>query len=125
MNLAMKSPPLLLLVLLTIVLPSPTRAADATITLAWDYPTNELSMTLTFKLYHSETLTLPAAQWTVLTNIPGTSLQVTVPVTISQHYFYLTASNWWGESDPSNVASTPAPPRSGRLTIHRGPTTDH
>jgi hypothetical protein len=73
-----------------------------------------------FKLYHSTDPAVPLAQWTPLTNIAGTNLSVTLNIEPGVHCFFLTASNWWGESDPSNVASTPAPPRSGNLTIRRG-----
>ena len=91
-----------------------------TVTLAWDYPSAELNTNLTFKLYHSTNPTLPLAQWMPFTNIAGTNLSVALSINVGVHFFFLTASNWWGESDPSNVASTPAPPRSGVLVIRRG-----
>ena len=91
-----------------------------TVTLVWDYPSAELNTNLTFKLYHSINPTLPLAQWTPFTNIAGTNLSVALSIDVGVHFFFLTASNWWGESDPSNVASTPAPPRSGVLMIRRG-----
>lgn len=89
--------------------------------LEWDYPTVDESPDLVFKLYHSPIASAPLANWVCLTNIPGTNRQVRVNVEAGKNFFYLTASNWWGESTPSNVASTPALPRSDmQPTIKRG-----
>ena len=96
-----------------------TLASD-TVTLAWDYPLAELTTNLTFKLYHSTNPAIPPTQWTPFTNIVGTNLSAALSIDVGVHFFFLTASNWWGESDPSNVASTPPPPRSGVLVIRRG-----
>lgn len=113
---------LLLSAVLLAPLPQPSAGAPAsdTVTLAWDYPSAELTTNLTFKLYHSTNPALPLTQWTPFTNIAGTNLSVALFLDVGVHFFFLTASNWWGESDPSNVASTPAPPRSGVLAIRRG-----
>ena len=108
---------------LSLILANSTPAgtpASCDVTLAWDYPASELSTNLCFKLYHSVNPAQPLAQWTPITNVAGTNLSVTIQVDVGVHFFFLTASNWWGESDPSNVASTPLPPRSGVLTIRRG-----
>ena len=113
--------PMSLCALFLTAVPSPAgTTATNDITLAWDYPASELSTNLSFKLYHSVNPAQPLAQWTPITNIAGTNLSVSLPVEVGVHFFYLTASNWWGESDPSNVASTPPPPRSGILGIRRG-----
>jgi len=93
---------------------------NETVTLTWDYPAADLSPDLTFRIRHSTEADLPFAKWSVLTNVAGTNLSVTLNLEPGQHYFYLTATNWWGESDPSNIASTPPRPRSGALRIHRG-----
>ena len=77
-----------------------------TITLAWNYPTNELSTNLTFNLYHSLTITNPLP-WTVMTNIVGTNLVCSLNIIPGEHYFYVTASNFWGESVPSNILGLP------------------
>ena len=82
------------------------------ITLAWNYPANQLSTGLVFRVYSSLDITTPLQNWTVLTNVVGTNLFVTLSVQPGARYFSLTASNLWGESDFSNVASTPAVPRS-------------
>lgn len=86
------------------------------ITLAWDYPTNELGMDLTFRVYRSGDL----RNWTLLTNVVGTNATVAVQVQPGQHFFAMTASNFWGESDFSAVASTPPLPRSdSKVSITR------
>ena len=91
------------------------------VTLAWDYPTNELTTNLVFKLYHSTNIVAPLGTWTVLTNVVGTNLSVSVVVTPGVNFFAMTASNLWGESDFSNVAETPALPSSGTgLKVKRG-----
>lgn len=78
---------------------------------AWQYPTNQLSTNLTFRLYASPDAAAPATNWLVVTNVVGTNLGVTLPLAPTNLFFFVTASNLWGESNPSQVVSTPAPPR--------------
>lgn len=85
------------------VVPLPPRS----LSLAWDYPASAQSTDLVFKLYHSSDLSVPQTNWLVLTNVAGTNLAVTLSVIPGAHFFYLTASNWWGESGPSNLVLTP------------------
>jgi hypothetical protein len=87
------------------------------VTLVWNYPEAELSTNLVFKLYSSPNPATPLASWALLVTVPGTNTQATVPMQPTNMFFVLTASNYWGESDFSNVASTPVPPRSGTLQI--------
>ncbi len=87
------------------------------VTLCWEYPAAEQTPDLHFRVYHSTNPDLPLYKWTPLTNTAGTNCSITVPVERGRHFFYITASNWWGESDPSNIASTPAPPRSVFVSI--------
>jgi len=90
------------------------------VTLVWDYPTNEMTTNLWFNLYHSTNITVPLANWPLMTNIVGTTNLVKIQVVPGEHYFYVTASNWWAESPPSNVAATPPLPRtSSGLQIFR------
>ena len=84
----------------------PTFLMSDPLTLAWNYPTNEMSTNLTFKMYHSLNVTNPLP-WTVITNIVGTSLQCYLDVVKGEHYYYVTASNMWGESIPSNILGLP------------------
>lgn len=82
------------------------------ITLYWTYPQSELSTNLTFNIYSSTDVGVPVPSWPLFTNVSGLSTNITVPLTPQARFFYVTASNLWGESPPSNVASTPNPPRS-------------
>jgi hypothetical protein len=79
------------------------------VTLAWDYRTNNLPSTVFF-VYGSETLTEPT-NWPVITVVTGQTWATfqTVP---ASWFFAVTASNWWGESDFSNVLEIPEPPSS-------------
>ena len=87
-------------------------AIDGKVTLVWDYPVSEMTTNLTFKVYSSTNIIIPLTNWVVLTNIVGTTNSVKVQITPGACFFYVTASNFWGESNPSNVASTPVLPRS-------------
>lgn len=87
----------------------------STVTLAWEYP--ELSTNNTFNLYYSTNLTVSLTNWAMLTNVAGTNLSVTIAVQPVDTFFYVTCSNIIGESPPSNVATQPAPPISGVLSI--------
>jgi hypothetical protein len=82
------------------------------VTLAWDYPTNELSRDLTFLIRRSTNISIPMTNWTVIARVVGTNMQATVFVTPGVNFFVCTASNLWGESDFSNVVSMPGLPRS-------------
>lgn len=86
------------------------------VTLAW----NPQSGVDTFYLYTSTNAALPLNQWTPLTNAPGTATNLVVIMTPGQQFFFLTASNLWGESGPSNTANTPpVPTGQTNLVIHR------
>lgn len=74
------------------------------VTIYWSYPaTNQVD---SFYVYYTTNVILPMP-WTPLTNSPGTQLNATVSLTPGQYYFYVTASNFWGESGTSNVTNTP------------------
>ena len=81
------------------------------ITISWDpAPTNNL--VTGYFVYSADAITGP---WTCIgsaTNGPAPSFYVALQP--CQKFFYLTASNWWGESLPSNVFSTP--PVAGLVT---------
>ena len=81
----------------------------STITLYWDYPPALLSPDLTFKIYSSTDM----INWVNFTNVVGTNTEITIPITASRMFFTATASNFWGESDFSNTASTPNAPLGG------------
>jgi hypothetical protein len=106
----------LILLLLLVALPS-LAALRTNVTLVFDYPVNELSTNLTFKFYSSTNAAAPLASWTLFAAVPATNTTYTFPLQPQQRFFFVTASNYWAESDPSSVASTPVPPRSGVLSI--------
>lgn len=91
-----------------------------TVVLFWDYPANELSTNLTFKIYSTTNAALAVSSWPVLTNKVGTNTTITLPIDAVQRYYVVTASNWWGESDFSNVAGTPPLPRD-QTNLRLGP----
>ena len=83
------------------------------VTLQWDkYPTNQISPDLILKVYSSTNLAIPLSSWPLVATVNPTNVTVTLPIDAHQRFYVMTASNWWGESDFGNVASTPAPPRS-------------
>jgi hypothetical protein len=92
---------------------------DGRVTVEWDYPSNDVP-TMTFNVYHSTNISLPVANWPKLASVQGAT-RVPLTVTPGPNYFVCTASNFWGESDFSNVASTPGTPRSDiNLKVRKG-----
>lgn len=81
--------------------------------LEWDYPPTELPG-ITFNIYHSTNLAVPLSNWTRITNVVGVTNVILPLIPTGQHFYYATASNAiYGESDPSNIATTGPAPRSG------------
>ena len=116
-----------------------TAQAQTTVNLAWDYPDPEVvtvpgtptatGYTTTnypteFVLYATSDATKPLAQWTVTAVIPATTTNAgvisvtrafTLPSQPAGHrFYYITARNDGGESDPSNVALRVGPPKHGQ-----------
>jgi len=118
---------ILLLVFMAAMLPA--RAAVVVpgvlftnVTLAWDYPSNELSTNLVFKLYSTTNVALPMTNWPLVKTIVGTNLTTPFPMQPGMRLFVMTASNFWGESTFSPVAATPPAPRFDvPLSIAPGP----
>lgn len=92
-------------------------AGPTPVTLEWDSKPG----VATFKLYSSTDLAIPLANWTLLTNVPGTQTNVTIQMNPGAMWFYLTASNFWGETGPSNITNTPVVPAATNLAIRKGP----
>lgn len=86
------------------------------ITLSWN-PQADVD---SFYLYGSTNLNAPMP-WPAVTNTPGTNSQITIQILPSQQFFYLTASNFWGESGPSNTVRTPPSVAAGAVAIRKGP----
>lgn len=91
------------------------------VTLAWD-PEPGIDV---LKIYASTNVSAPVNTWTVLTNIPGVvsnsypATNVQVVIQPGQMFFYITASNLWGETGPSNITNSPVVPVATNLVIHR------
>jgi hypothetical protein len=106
------------------------RAATFTVpvqvSLAWSYPTNGFSTDLCFVFLSTSNVNTALAQWPFFTNAfltnlvstnldaTGTNANFTLPfLTLPGQGFYVgVATNFWGSSDFSGVASTPPVPRS-------------
>jgi len=98
------------------------------VTLTADYDTNAASADLSFNLYSTTNITLPIAQWPVVTNVlypacmtNGTNVQIVLPISSGPHFYALTASNWWGESPFSNVTNAVVVTSGNNLRLRSGP----
>lgn len=97
-------------------------APEGIVTLAWDHPDGypNGNPDWQYRIYSSPDMT----NWTVLTNVAGTNAAIVLPIKRDKWFFYATTvdtTNFWKESDPSNVAQTPAlPPSSGNFQIKFG-----
>lgn len=68
--------------------------------LVWDYPAEELSTDLTFKVYSHTNVAVPVSQWPVIAHLVGTNTSFEIPEWLGpERYFQVTASNAFGESD--------------------------
>jgi hypothetical protein len=86
------------------------------VTLIWNYDVTQLTNT-TFILRGTNQLGSAAASWPIMATVTGqtnrpTATNLVIDLQPQAFFFVCQASNLWGLSDPSNVASTPAPPRS-------------
>lgn len=81
----------------------------ASVTLLWEYPVEDVTPDLQFKLYHKSDLSSP---WEVLQTVPGAERSYTFQILPGAHFFVATTVNFWGESEFSNDASTPRTPGS-------------
>jgi hypothetical protein len=86
------------------------------VTLSWSYTDPTVQ---SFNLYGSTNLAAPITNWTCLTNVPGwttngavswITTNLTIQIQPGQMFFFMTASNSFWESVPSNIISTPAMP---------------
>ncbi|HYG24462.1 MAG TPA: hypothetical protein VEH04_16915 [Verrucomicrobiae bacterium] len=86
-----------------------------TVTLLWDPHPQAAEVTIV--VYHSTDL----LTWEKEVEVPGTQSSVSFEVVPGAHYYRATAKNFWGESDFSNVASTPSlPVATSNLQIRLG-----
>jgi hypothetical protein len=87
-------------------------SGPTTITLAWNYQQDIDA----FYVYQSTNVTA-AMPWQPCTNTAASS--VTIQVMPGRMFYYVTASNFWGESGPSNTIGTPAVPAATNVTVRR------
>jgi hypothetical protein len=80
------------------------------VTLTWDYFWPDVT-NMEFRVYQTTNVSSPRP-WQFHRTVPAGVTNADVAVMASQQYFYVTATNLLGESDPSNIALCPAPPRS-------------
>jgi hypothetical protein len=98
----------LTLLLLFITLAA-ARAVTFDITFAWDANLAADNVTK-YTLYQADGLT---GVFVKVADVAAPTLTCTVPaLTPGVYQFYVTATNMWGESDPSNTVTTPAGPAS-------------
>lgn len=84
--------------------------------LEWDYPDDSAEV---FKIYSHTNLESPLTNWGVLTNVAGTNRGCAVSIEAGRRFFLCTASNYWGESLPSNRPGLPAVVGTNLLRIVR------
>lgn len=82
-------------------------ALDGRVVLSWTATNTDLAP-ITFRVYHSTNLVRPVP-WDYYAEVQGTNLLRTTLVP-GVHFMYCTASNFWGETSPSNIAGTPPAP---------------
>lgn len=86
-------------------------ATAAAITLQWD-PNPASEEVQVYKVYQATNV---AGPWTIVGQTTNTTY--TTPVPPGRYFWYVTASNFWSESLPSNTVNTPetatkvAPPK--------------
>jgi hypothetical protein len=80
-------------------------------TLSWTYPSNELSTGTTFQVFMGTNLAVPITNWTVITNMVGTSTAMKIMLVPGNYFFAVRATNLWGVENFSEVAEAPYPPR--------------
>ena len=112
-----------------VALTAPIAPVPVTVVLLFDYPTNEVDTNIVFILHGTTNATTPIQQWPVdatlsvapfwsngVVNVPIQGdhfvFSVSQPTLPGIKFWYVTASNFWGESFPSNVLAMPPAPRS-------------
>lgn len=101
-----------LLLLILLLAGAAVAGTNRPVTLLWDYPLAEQTTNIVFVLHATNLLSAPLTNWPIAAVVPGTNTTVTLPSAQGWQFFYVTASNDWGESDPSNTVGlqTPRPP---------------
>lgn len=78
-------------------------AKSADVPLEWNCPSNAVPAEVgSYSVWWATNIIGP---WAKITNVVSTNATVQVPV--GANFFRVTASNYWGEAQPSNIAWTP------------------
>lgn len=110
--------PRCLLPLLLLVFASNAQETNTTkITLAWDIPKEALGSNASVQVYSSTNIAAPLKTWAIITNVPATTNVLQIQVNPGRAFYAATFSNFWGVSDFSNVAGTPAPVRGDEISL--------
>lgn len=106
--------------------------------LEWQYSSNtiwsaqQMGQPFWFKLYGTNQLGSPAANWQLVVAQPATNFTVvnydgtnntyayTSPIAPGQFFYTATASNFWGETGFSNTSGVPTLPSVLHTTIQKG-----
>lgn len=80
----------------------------AEVKIDWDYPQDEMGTNLVFIISSHTNANEPLTNWFRIV-VPGTSTTARAVMVPERRFFFVTASNFWGESGPSNIADTPRP----------------
>lgn len=95
--------------------PGDTPSGQVQITLTWD-PSPPGEEVVAYYVRQSTNVLGP---WSVVSSTVSTNAVLTLPAP-GRWFWIVTASNWWGESVPSNTNSTPLPAgKVGALTLTR------
>ncbi len=82
--------------------------------LVWDYPVSEVP-SVVFNVYSSTNLSVPMSSWPFVTNSAVTN--AIVGVSPGSTFWYVTASNEFGESGPSNTVTSTVPRNVGGVKV--------
>jgi hypothetical protein len=97
--------------LLALLLATGASAMTNQVTLAWiKSPADTGQTNWVYRVYHATNIA-QSLPWTRLAAVPAGQTNVVLTVVPGEHFFYLTMddlSGGWGESNPSNIAGTPA-----------------
>lgn len=106
-------------------------------TLTWQYNSNaiwqaqQMGQPFWFKIYGTNQLGSSFTNWQLIVSQPATNYPVinydgtnqwfafTSPIAPGQFFYTSTASNFWGESGPSNTSNVPALPLAIHTTIQK------
>jgi len=105
-----------LMVILALLSIAAVQMTPTPITLAWN-PQPDADA---YYVYASTNVAAPMP-WAPITNTPAlVAPSVTIQPVPSRMFYYVTASNFWGESGPSNTIGTPAVVTNSSLSIRKG-----